>query len=1262
MASPRPASAMGAGWNGNAHHQPTPPAEPDSNGVQVRSMGLKVHYTFDKDAKVNCLARYPHTIQVQTIALDEITSIGVVDLRVCIQAVSECSPELGGQDCDYTIYALDYSEPDTPLVGQGMLSWALDSLVRGDLPGQQPKLVTGRITNNVLGVFNGGNRETLEVRLRLSGSAKPQWQTDSFDMVMTPSGAAEWNSFIQSNPQLGQPQHVSRVASPAMSHGPPAATAGRDSFGPVMQNNINDIQRVAPIPVDPSTVPDNQGGSSRPSSRASNRAPRKRKPTGRPRGRPRKTPVEGNTSGYEDCTEAEDGPAKKRAKPTKVDKPNPFAGGSDSLRVTASTSGSLRNFRPVGTNSEGAAGSHLQGVPRAPTPVPNAPVFPGRTSKIRRESALGKQTFSYSESADADARSPPSPQDDGRSPESLGPTPAFSEDSPPDIGSSPPVQRDTPFLRSSPPPSSPVLPPMPPSKMPHDASFLSENMELFAEESLPPPQQTVSNRKAPSRARKGKAQTKVVSRNVPIQVFQMQDGPDGQDLVHICSYDSGYPGTPQQREQPAQKKQEQPAQRQWKQPAQQQWEQPAQQQREQPTLQSTEQQRPEQQTPPELPPLKQSAPQHSTVGALVRKDHMPSPPGMAPTPPPTTDAAEKPPTPLADYPEVPAEAKEIRRIAPEPVAQPAANHRQRPSSQPPASTTPVLKAKTPLARSNSAGPLMLPNTPASEPAGPSTLTQAAVVEDDITDFQVPDAQLGKSDAVMEIVPASDALAPFARPDTLYLPEASIPPSEPILPPPSSPENRTNKNIVKKHAIKQRLEEAIMNGTMPPFCSNCGAIETPTWRKIWVQDREGVPEYVEYSEKPGRITAIEITQRDENEKPTQHRVIKKGLLTTEDKASWQELLLCNPCGIWLTKCKTHRPPQRWDKDASRRGQERRKRGGAARSKKGRAKAEGVPNPTSEAYLHTDVMGPPEPSSPKYGPSGISSTAMEGTRGDVFPADGGAMDTQSIPGSTHSATSGDGTARSPIDVDMDQAMGTTKRLLFPSPRKPGTPRVLGTADINVVMTDDMYRQTRDIALEKENLPFVTDDGLLKCNDPEALFRSPTIGRPGTPPNAKASVAAEPFKTPTHAAPSHRPVTRSVSRSLRTVRSVSSPSQLALLQATPTKTPRSIRGGPGSMTRRRSPRNHQNAFDPFDTPISRTINQLMSDPNGFNLDSELDLSNLPAMESSHDTLLEFGNLLSTDGIMPSSPPRNGSVSFDYEASWAQWNMDAPTEGDNE
>ncbi|CRK44657.1 hypothetical protein BN1723_016361, partial [Verticillium longisporum] len=47
--------------------------------------------------------------------LDETKTIGYTDLSLCAQAIAQCSPELLGEDHDYTVYAFDYSEEDTPL-------------------------------------------------------------------------------------------------------------------------------------------------------------------------------------------------------------------------------------------------------------------------------------------------------------------------------------------------------------------------------------------------------------------------------------------------------------------------------------------------------------------------------------------------------------------------------------------------------------------------------------------------------------------------------------------------------------------------------------------------------------------------------------------------------------------------------------------------------------------------------------------------------------------------------------------------------------------------------------------------------------------------------------------------------------------------------------------------------------------------------------------------------------------------------------------
>ncbi|KAH7165971.1 hypothetical protein EDB81DRAFT_838600 [Dactylonectria macrodidyma] len=1255
MASPAPIAPNG-GWNPNGQVMPPSNNEMEETGLQVRPMSLKVHYTFDKENKVNCLARHPQTLHIQTIPLDDKNSIGVIDLRMCLQAVTECSPELATQDGDFTIYALDYSEPDTPLVGQGMLSWALDTM-GGNWAVHPVKMVTGRVTKNLLAVFGGGNRETLEVKLKLSAAAKvqrPECQP-SVDMppmrptetAMTPTGAAEWNSFIQSNPQIGRSAHVSRVASPAPSQGPPAATFRRDSFGPSSQGvPIQEIQRVAPVPVDPATIP------AQPSSRPSSRSSRRKQPTGRPRGRPRKKPaegnppgkpVEGNTSGYEDGTEGEEGPAKKRAKPTKVVEkaaPNPFGAGPESLRVAASTSGSIRNFRPIAANIDNAASNHLQEVPRAPTPVPEGgpmgiPPRGGPNCKPRRESSMRQEMIPNLPPQPKRALSPS--QEDGRSPESLAPTPNYSEDSPQDIGSSPPVPRTTPFLRSSPPPSSPSLPPMPQTT---DSLTNGDFDDLF--DDVPP---LIESQLKATHSTVQKVIEVTDATGIPTQVFKMQNGPDGQGLVHIQNYNTPQPtSTPAGPPPPGET--------------------------------------------PSLPPLTKN-PIRPRPRNPAPKRPRPSPRVLAPTPPPTTDAIEKAasPAPVLESPPgavvEPTESTVTTRetsTSAEPALTLDASSAPQDILPPPGSVSnpPNLTTNPPrhLGRSQSAGPLAFPTVPASEPIGASSLSQITIPEPARVKTEIP-AALRRSNSIGPLclpIPASDPVDPSAslmHLVTAVFSEAPCPPSD-AIPTPSSPPTRSNKNRVKRQTIKERLEKAIAKGEMPPFCTNCGAIETPTWRKIWVQDHEGAPEYVEYSEKPGRITAIDILKRDDENRPLSYRVIKKSLGNEDDRGAWLEQLLCNPCGIWVAKYRTHRPQDKWDSTLGKIGQERRKRGagqsGNPRSKKARTKSESQPNPTSEAYFATDPLGPMEPSSPKH-TEAVPSQANWGPPLDqARHSEGPSMPTgndltvnhmnHSNPGSTHSR--GIGTARSPIDIDLDGQLGTTRRLLFPSPRKDNSPEVLREMNVNIVPTTEC-RQNKELAVDKENVVVNGHDEASTEDDTlESLFRSPEHARPSTPPpKAKAATCSTPFKTPTRPTPSHRPITRSVSRSLRSVRDVlMSPNQQALLQQTPIKTPRNPLSLQGNSGRRRSPRDHQVNFDDvFDTPLSRTISQMLSD-SAFDLgNGDLDLSSLPALDTSHGNLIDFGNLLSTDAVMPSSPPKDGSLGFDYTGSaevWAQWSME--------
>ena len=1198
-----------------------------------------------------------------------------------------------------------------------MLSAALNSL-QHDMGGQS-KMVTGLVTRNKLGLLMGNtNKETLEVKLKFTetprthaqppqpqpqpqpqqhmqyhhqlpppshGQSQPDmYQPRPMDRSLTPTGTAEWNSFIQSNPQIGQSTSFSRGASPVPSQGPPQVVRERrDSFvqAPQPQSMPNqELPRIAPMPVEPPSDINVQGASSRPSSRASNKAPSRKRPTGRPRGRPRKKPLEGNTSGYEDGTEGEDGPAKKRAKTTKVDKAsaNPFGTEPESLRVAASTSGSIRNFRPVGMSQEAAGANHLQEVPRAPTPVPNGP-FPGgrRPNKggPKRESAMSREVLAKSLSPQSQRTRALSPsQEDGRSPESAAQTPTFSDDSPADIGSSPPVPRTTSFMQSSPPPSSPMLPPMPQQQVLQDDALENDEISgLFGEEQAQPA--PIEKIAAPAPPRKNRIGPKRSSSTIPMQIFRMEDGPDGQDMVHICSFNAPEPnarGPSAKRTRPVKPKPQFP---------------------------------PAHTGPPLPPPSAFAAPTPpQTTDTMEKPTSPPLPenqseaPQQAPIPGPAVQQLPAPQPYFAPLPETPAESTQQHLVESNEPSEIAATG---PSPPPPADQTQATEpaeSKTnetapskqknskprarprKLARSQSAGPLALPTAPASEPAGPSSLSQSTTMDavQPSTADAPPNLRRATSSGPLNVpVPASDPVgpAPSARqPPMLALPQPTLAHSDAVPPPPSPPQGpRSNKNIVKKNAIEQKLEAAIKRGEMPPYCSNCGAIQTPTWRKIYGQEHHGVPPHYEpgeFSAKPGMVTTIEILGRDSEEKPTSYRLVKKMLGSDEDKNEWQEHLLCNPCGIWLGKCFSHRPPGRWEEDAARLGRERKKRSGDSsanpRAKKPRAKSGSRSNrTTSEGPLPTDAPGPTESSASKEAGGPMSRpNSQGGTVQTNEPKDSGFRgngNDEAGPQSTYSSNSG--AAKSPVDLELDAAMGSTKRLLFPSPRKDGSPKVLNEVDINIVVTETECRQRKEVSIEKENLPILQAGATTEADELENLFRSPLPPRPSTPPpKAKAGPPTTPFKTPTRATPNHRPVTRSISQSIRSKDILASP--VADFKRTPSRTlsrtPRAELAFHGSASKRRSPRNHGGIdFDDsiFDTPVSRAVNQMLSEPN-FGLDDEMELVSLGAVDTDPNWV-NFSSFFSTDAPMPSSPPKDrAAFGPDETPDMWDWNMEQVVE----
>lgn len=836
-----------------------------SRAIQLLTMSIvKVHYTFDKDNQQGYLTRWPNIFHIQTIPMDG-QAIGVIDLGVCLQAVSQCSPELfGDEEKDYAIYAFDYSEPGTPLVGQGLLSRGLDQ--GPDL--REPKLITGRVTQNTWAVFGNGIKEMLEVKLKLTAISK----IPRIDPIPRPHSAVappnlaaesstlldngEWGSFVQSNPALGQKQPAPLMNLPTLAPAPvrsysssfearhdapqyypplqpaPSSRAGSVDLNAKERNapSFRQSTPLAPARQSPAieentsshpvTKPVKPQPRSRPNSRASSRPP-----TGRPRGRPRKRPLasEGNTSGYEDGTDGDDAPSrtKKRATTTKVERSNiaTFGSAPESLRVAASTAGSIRNFRPVAPAGDVSARNHLQEEgPRAPTPVPE-PRFQAQSHRPMTQSNLRRESMTFQPTEGLLNHSYPdlnrSVSQDARSPmDSVAPSPFSDEPSPADISSSPPVPRSAMYsIQSSPAPSSPVLPPMRAPVEQPDSGFMSGGLE----------DSRIEEGVLGKAASKPVAPAVAVIKPKPRRSRAKKQEPKSQQTLHIHAETPG---------------------------------------------------------PPELlpqtsiynPPRPQASRKRSAAGTPVATE-IPVTDPVSTTAPGNRDSTERMSTEEQPQPLQKTDQTELAIPPPNDFDALQAALNEYPHDERFLDTLDInVNSFSPDDRTQ--GP-DIPHPGISHEARMEPPTVPTPASEPFVELDLP------------TVPASDPILPQLS-QSMSMAGEPHPQTDAV----DGMDSRMNKNYVKRQAIKQKLEEAVALGEMPSFCTNCGALQTPTWRKIWKQERQGVPAYHEYSEKPGHVTAINVLERDDNGDPTSYEVIKKSLGPLDDKSRWAETILCN----------------------------------------------------------------------------------------------------------------------------------------------------------------------------------------------------------------------------------------------------------------------------------------------------------------------------------------------------------------------------------
>ncbi|EXJ94256.1 hypothetical protein A1O1_02649 [Capronia coronata CBS 617.96] len=858
-------------------------ASSPAEGVSIRTIRLKVLYTFDVEQKDNHLARWPHSMEVQTAFVDDVNQIGVIDLRTCLEAVTTASPELATHpENDYTVYAYDYSEPDTPLVGQGLLSRAFGADQGQGAGNDNDSMVTGKITKNVMGLFSKNAQEMLEVRLRLT-------PVSTFSQTRYRSGSVSSQDGIR-------PQWSNSSLTQAM----PSATSPVDTSGlEAMQRMLTreNMQNSGPIsrPGTPNAsqslnAPARQAGPlSRPSSRAGMRQPSHAR-------------RDSFNSGYYSGDDiVEEGTARKRAKITKVDWPTKsdlnIERQPESLRVAASIASSVRLHRPIALNpaTAGQAGVSSEEPVRPPTPIPvNKSGKPrGRPGRPRKNPISNLVHGAQIRGSSPNLESAPQPEllnvpitspEDTRA-RSVSSTPA-------NIPSSPPVMPEQQHSVIT----SPALPPM--ADHGHDSGFMSENFdELFGDD-----------------------------QTLHFGDF-IVDKPDGQG-----DHETG-------------------------------WE------------------------------------RHNNATAMY--------------PSVFEDGNE-----LEDHPTIQTKSNMV-------------------PPAPPALSRPLARAQsyTPAPRTNMSSPRL----------APAPIPRARQIMEEQRDQQrmktLAPAPVPKSD------PPSRA---FQRSQT-WAPDSDAVMSDA----PTSEESRAkaaSRKKVGKEQTKARLEAAIANGEMPPFCDNCGSIETPAWRRAYAKTFKCNWDDVETSLDTGECCYKEILEHNPDGSVKAFRGYKVERRAGDEADQWVSILLCNPCGLWFHKQKCPRPPEKWQKkDPKERGKRKRN----SNSSKLPKKANGTLNPKSDAQTPASDDSSPadtateapdvdeneneasnngdfmaddvEPQLPPMLRTLRASSADPGPRGlqASFRPRGPSRQIQSSPGQAH------GSEGVPIEIDLTPK--PVRRQLFPSPDK-------------------------------------------------------------------------------------------------------------------------------------------------------------------------------------------------------------------------------------
>lgn len=501
--------------------------------------------------------------------------------------------------------------------------------------------------------------------------------------------------------------------------------------------------------------------------------------------------------------------------------------------------------------------------------------------------------------------------------------------------------------------------------------------------------------------------------------------------------------------------------------------------------------------------------------------------------------------------------------------------------------------------------------------------------------------------------SADASAPPAKKrQTTKRARSAHPDSEAGSPAPSDTEgrpagpNRSGSGAQRRKIIEQRMHDAVAKGEMPQYCVHCGAIETPTWRRLYFKIVEGKPGPLDSVEDEGETIAVAPLEWDEAGEISKFIIRKSMKKAGKDAAGpgFEEVIICNPCGLWFKKNRDMRPKDKWGKKS-----------GPRKSRKNRMGEIGIATdsvePESEAFFADGIMpedGASEaifeapqatahleiqhmPSNRPRSHSMQAQQRMESTaQWDSNQLDAALQRAiQSSPGRFQ------GSQDSPIEIE-ELTPRPTRRMLFPSPRKDGQVKAVDDKSSSDKTSSPIESDTQklmsatvgqnDVAIfdvltfDKENMPppFDDDDELAHLFDgsPTSHFRTPSKTPRKTPPKSSQPSIDQLLKTPTPASRKRRLLTPSAAAANNANQQnpavgndfMTSPgSSRYFLRSTPTR----LANTPGRRSALGSDTSNQAS------PFSRHLSQLLNNATGGSGDcftspnggpGGLDFDNLP------------------------------------------------------